>query len=440
VQKGLAHGTFGHLRAYLAYVTGRQTSKGSSGARLATNSSNGKSRNKKRNRLIVLAASAAALVLVIAGASAALRPNRTIDPDKIATVERGDIARSVVATGKIEPLAKVEVKSKASGIVEKILVDEGQHVKAGQVLVELDKEQLRSAVAEASANLEAAQSALQAAQASYQKNLVDAEGPDVPFLKKDMDRAHDLYHQGLIALNVMQDAEKNYQLALNKQVSAQRNADMSKAQVAQAKAQIAQSKAALDNAQENLRYATITSPIEGQVLSKDVEVGDAVSSILVLGSQATLVMTLGDTSEVYVKGKVDESDIGKVYLGQAARIVVESFKDKTFQGKVTKMAPLGVEKDNVTTFEVRVSIQNSTGELRANMSANAEIILEEKKSVLLTPEGALIFDRARNAAVEVPDLKADTGRRKVAVKIGISNGVKAEIASGLNEGQKVILQ
>jgi len=165
-----------------------------------------------------------------------------------------------------------------------------------------------------------------------------------------------------------------------------------------------------------------------------------VSSILVLGSQATLVMTLGDTSEVYVKGKVDESDIGKVYLGQAARIVVESFKDKTFQGKVTKMAPLGVEKDNVTTFEVRVSIQNSTGELRANMSANAEIILEEKKSVLLTPEGALIFDRARNAAVEVPDLKADTGRRKVAVKIGISNGVKAEIASGLNEGQKVILQ
>jgi HlyD family secretion protein len=379
-------------------------------------------------------------VLVIAGASAALRPNRTIDPDKIATVERGDIARSVVATGKIEPLAKVEVKSKASGIVEKILVDEGQHVKAGQVLVELDKEQLRSAVAEASANLEAAQSALQAAQASYQKNLVDAEGPDVPFLKKDMDRAHDLYHQGLIALNVMQDAEKNYQLALNKQVSAQRNADMSKAQVAQAKAQIAQSKAALDNAQENLRYATITSPIEGQVLSKDVEVGDAVSSILVLGSQATLVMTLGDTSEVYVKGKVDESDIGKVYLGQAARIVVESFKDKTFQGKVTKMAPLGVEKDNVTTFEVRVSIQNSTGELRANMSANAEIILEEKKSVLLTPEGALIFDRARNAAVEVPDLKADTGRRKVAVKIGISNGVKAEIASGLNEGQKVILQ
>ena len=405
-----------------------------------TNAGNGKAKRRKRGKLILFASLAAALGVVIVGVAAALRPSRTIDPDKLATIERSDIARSVVATGKIEPLTKVEVKSKASGIVEKILVDAGQPVKQGQVLAELDKEQLRAAVAEASANLEAAQAALQAAEASYQKNLVDAEGPDVPFLKKDMDRAHDLYTQGLIALNVMQDAEKNYQLALNRQVSAERNAEMSKAQVAQAKAQIAQAKAALDNAEENLHYATITSPIDGEVLSKDVEVGDAVSSILVLGSQATLVMTLGDTSEVYVRGKVDESDIGKVFLGQTARIVVESFKDKAFQGKVTKISPLGVEKDNVTTFEVRVSIQNSSGELRANMSANAEILLEEKKGVLLLPEGALLFDKDKSASVEIPDPKADTGRRKIAVKVGISNGVKAEILSGLYEGQKVIVQ
>jgi len=407
---------------------------------LSTNGSNGKNGRKKRKRLILFGSLAVVLGLVIVGAAAALRPNRTIDPDKLATVERSDIARSVVATGTIEPLTKVEVKSKASGIVEKILVDAGQHVKEGQVLAELDKEQLRAAVEEETANLQVAQAALQASEAAYQKNLVDAEGPDVPFLKKDMDRAHDLYNQGLIALNVMQDAEKNYQLALNKQLSAQRNAEMSRAQVAQAKAQIAQAKAALENAQENLNYATITSPIDGEVLSKDVEVGDAVSSILVLGSQATLVMTLGDTSEVYVKGKVDESDIGRVFLGQNARIVVESFKDKTFQGKVTKIAPLGVEKDNVTTFEVRVSIQNSTGELRANMSANAEIILEEKKGVLVAPEGALVFDKDKNASVEIPDPKADTGRKKVAVRVGISNGVKAEILSGLDQGQKVILQ
>jgi HlyD family secretion protein len=400
----------------------------------------GKNGRKQRKRWIFLGGGAVALVLVVVVASAALRPNHAIDPDKLATVERGDIARSVVATGKIEPLTKVEVKSKASGIVEKLLVDAGDRVKAGQVLAELDKEQLQAAVGEARANLEAAEATKQGAEASYQKNLVDAQGPDVPFLKSDMDRAHESYKQGLIALNAMQDAEKNYQLALNRQMSAQRNVQVSKAEVAQAEAQIAQAKAALDNANENLQYATIVSPIDGEVLSRDVEVGDAVSSILVLGSQATLVMTLGDTSEVYVKGKVDEADIGKVYLGQQARIIVESFKDKTFQGRVTKIAPLGEEKDNVTTFEVRVSIVNAKGELRANMSANAEIILDEKKNVLLIPEGAVIFDKDKNTLVEAPDPKSDTGRRRVAVKLGISNGVKAEVVSGLSQDQQVVLQ
>ena len=404
------------------------------------NGKNGKANRKRRKRLIVLGSIGLALLVLIVVVTSALRPSKTIDPDKLAAVERGDIARSVVATGKIEPLTKVEVKSKASGIVERIYVDAGDRVKMGQVLADLDKEQLRANVDESKANLEAAKAAQLASEAAYQKNLVDAEGPDVPFLKQDMDRAHDLFKQGLIAQNVMQDAEKNYQLALNKQMSAQRSAQMSKAQVAQAKAQVAQAKAALSNAEENLRYSTVTSPIEGVVLSKDVEVGDAVSSILVLGSQATLVMTLGDTKEVYVRGKVDEADIGKVYLGQAARIVVESFKDKTFQGKVTKISPLGVEKDNVTTFEVRVSISNATGELRANMSANAEIILEERKNVLLIPESAAIFDKNKSTSVEILDPKADNGRKKVAVKLGISNGVKAEVTSGLAEGQKVILQ
>ncbi|MGA8014119.1 MAG: efflux RND transporter periplasmic adaptor subunit [Candidatus Acidiferrales bacterium] len=407
---------------------------------MSTNGGNGKNGRKKRKRWIVLGSVTLGLVAVIVIATTALRPTHTIEPDKLAAVEHGDIARSVVATGKIEPLTKVEVKSKASGIVERIYLDAGDKVKTGQVLADLDKEQLQASVAESRANLEAAEAAQQAAEASYRKNLVDAEGPDVPFLKNDVDRAHDLYKQGLIALNVMQDAEKNYQLGLNRQSSAVRAAQMSKAQVSQSKAQVAQAKAALDNAEENLRYSTITSPMNGVVLSKDVEVGDAVSSILVLGSQATLVMTLGDTSEVYVRGKVDEADIGKVYLGQEARIVVESFKDKKFEGRVTTIAPLGQEKDNVTTFEVRVSIQNPGGELRANMSANAEIILEEKKSVLLIPEGAVIFDKDKNASVEIADPSGTDGRKKLAVKLGITNGVKAEVLSGLNEGQKVILQ
>ena len=126
---------------------------------------------------------------------------------------------------------------------------------------------------------------------------------------------------------------------------------------------VAQAQATLDRAEENLKNSTIVSPMDGIVLSRDVEVGDAVSSILVLGSTATLVMTEGDINQVYVQGKVDEADIAHVYMSQPARIKVESFRDRVFQGKVTKIAPLGVEKDNVTTFEVRVSIDNPGGEL-----------------------------------------------------------------------------
>jgi HlyD family secretion protein len=119
---------------------------------------------------------------------------------------------------------------------------------------------------------------------------------------------------------------------------------------------------------------------------------------------------------------------------------VESFKEKKFEGRVTKISPFGKEKDNVTTFEVRVSIDNPGGELKANMSANAEIIREEKKSVLLIPDSAVLYDKERKTSVEVPDRKGENGRRKVAVKIGISDGVKAEVLDGLQPGDKVVLQ
>ena len=396
--------------------------------------------NRKRRRWIILVSVVVLLGGGIIGIGAALRPNNQIDPSKIATVEKGDLAKSVVATGKIEPLAKVEVKSKASGIVKKIYVDYGETVKEGQVLAELDKEQLQSAVAGARANLLAAQAGLQSAEATHQRNVVDAMGPDLPFLKSTVERNRKAAAEGLVAASVVDDGEKAYQLALNKQLSAQRNVAVSKAEMAKARAQVAQFQAALASADQDLRNSTIVSPMNGLVLSRDVEVGDAVSSILVLGSQATLIMTLGDVSSVYVLGKVDQADIGKVYLGQPARIVVESFKDKKFVGEVTKISPMGVEKDNVTTFEVRVSIQNPGGELKANMSANAEIILEEKHNVLLIPEAAVVYDKDRKTILEVPDANEKTGRRKLSVKLGISNGVKTELQSGLKEGDKVILQ
>jgi len=396
---------------------------------------------KKRNRRILYVGIGVAVVLVaVGGLIAAARGGTKIDPSKLAKVERGDLAKSVVATGKVEPITKVEIKSKASGIVKKLLVDAGDRVKRGQVLAELDKEEIEAHVAQAKAQEEAAEASLRATEADMERAKVDAEGPDVPTLKRAYERAQGMAKEGVVSVSALDDAQRAYELAVNKQNVAKAQLQVLDAKIGQAQAQVAQDRANLKQLEEQYSYTTVESPIDGVVLSRDVEVGDAVSSILVLGSSATLIMTLGDISEVYVKGKVDESDIGKVYLGQPARIKVESFKDKTFNGKVTKISPMGVEKDNVTTFEVRVSINNPGGELKAAMTANAEIILEEHKNVLQIPEGSILYDKDKKASVEVPDPRGKEGKSKVAVNIGISNGAKTELLSGLKEGDQVVLQ
>ena len=401
---------------------------------------NGNGKKRRRKRITIISVVIVG-VLIFAGALIAFsRGGTKIDPNKLAKVERGDLAKSVVATGKVTPITKVEVKSKASGIVKKLYVEYGDRVKQGQLLAQLDKDEIQAQVDQSRAALQAAEANLASSQADYERAKVDAEGPDVPLLKRQYDRAMEMAKDGVVSASALDDADRNYKMALNKQNVAKAQVTVLNAKIAQSQAELARDRANLKQLEEQLSYTDVVSPIDGIVLSRDVEVGDAVSSILVLGSSATLVMTLGDTSEVYVKGKVDESDIGKVYLGQPARIKVESFKDKTFNGKVTKISPMGVEKDNVTTFEVRVSINNPGGELKAEMTANAEIILEEHKEVLQIPEGAIIYDKDKKSFVDIPDSRAKDGMKKIAVNIGISNGAKTEVLSGLKEGEEVVLQ
>ncbi len=401
---------------------------------------NGHNKKKRRKRIIIISSVVGVVLLFVGGLAAFSRGGTKIDPSKLAKVEKGDLAKSVVATGKVTPILKVEVKSKASGIVKKLLVDYGDTVKKGQLLAQLDKVEIEAQVEQSRAALLAAEANLSSSQADYERAKVDAEGPDVPLLKRQYDRNTEMAKDGVVSAQALDDADRNYKMALNKQNVAKAQMAVLKAKIAQSQAEKTRDQANLKQLEEQLSYTDITSPLDGIVLSRDVQMGDAVSSILVLGSGATLVMTLGDTSEVYVKGKVDESDIGKVYLGQPARIKVESFKDKTFFGKVTKISPMGVEKDNVTTFEVRVSINNPGGELKAEMTANAEIILEEHKNVLQIPEGAILYDKDKKASVEIPDSKAKDGKKKLAVNIGISNGAKTELLSGLKEGDQVVLQ
>jgi HlyD family secretion protein len=384
------------------------------------------------------------IVLVVAavlGMAVAARGNSTkLEPSQLATAERGDIARSVVATGKVQPITKVEVKSKASGIVTELNVDINDKVRQGQNVAQLDQIEILAQVDAQKANLNAAESNARAAAAAIEYDKVNAEAPDLPMYKNTYDRANQMAKDGVFSQQSLDDAQKNYLAAANTRDKNVAQISVDQSRLRQADAQTAQSLASLKQLEEQLSYTVIQSPMEGVILSRDVEKGDAVSSILVNGSTATLIMTIGDIRQVYVQGKVDESDIGKVYLGQPARIKVESFKDKTFLGKVTRIAPLGVEKDNVTTFEVRVSIDNPGGELKANMTANAEVILEEHKNSITVPEQAVIYDKDRNASVEVPDPAQKKGRRAVAIKAGISNGTRTEVLSGLNPGDTVILQ
>jgi HlyD family secretion protein len=380
--------------------------------------------------------------------------DKTIPPEKLAKVEQGSIAKSVAATGKIEPLSKVEIKSKASGIIKYLYVSAGDRVREGQLLVELDKETLEAQLREAKAFLNAAESKLQEMQsqektlrANLNKAQLEAESRDFDFMVAEYKRNQGLFAQGLVSKSDFDGIEQKM-----KSAEVARNALGATVKVREAeleqnertintmRAEVLQAQAQYERAEESLKYASIRSPLNGVVLSRELEVGDAVSSILQLGSNATLIMTLGDVQELYVKGKVDETDIGMVKVGQPVRVSVDAYKNRAFHGKVFRIAPMGVEKDNVTRFEVRVSIMNDLDLLKVAMSANAEIVLEEHHDVLIIPESAMIYNEKRETFVEVPDLSTPTGRRQVPIKTGLSNGARTELLAGLKLGDKVILQ
>src|SRR5438128_411065 len=303
-----------------------------------------------------------------------------VDPSKVAAAEVGTMVKSVVATGKVEPTTKVEIKSKANGIIKVLNVDIDRSVKAGDILVELDREQLAAALRGAEANLQAARASLEGAEAQLKKNIVEAEGPDAEFARRAYERAKNLFEQKLIAQSALDDAHSLLDVAENRKRAAQSQLAVSQAKVTEARAQVAQAKAAADRSAEDVANATIRAPIRGTVLTRDVELGSPVSSILNLGANATLVMTLGNIDRVFVRGKVDEADIGRVRLGQPARIRVETFKDKTFNGKVTQISPMGVV---------------------------------------------------------APGTK--TGRKKTPVKLGVGNGTKIQVIDGLKQGDRIVL-
>ena len=393
---------------------------------------------KRRSRLFITVGGAL-LILGVLAVTGVFRAAKPIPPEKIVTVERGDVARSVVARGKIEPLSSVGIKSKANGIIKALLVDAGESVTQGQILAELDKEDLEAAVREAKATRDAEEANVQAAIAAEAKARIETANPELEFTRRDYERAQGLFKEKIASQQQLDDAERAYQICRNRQQLLDATVETAAAQTQQARARAAAAKASLDRAGETLGYATIRAPISGIVLQRPTEVGDAVSSLLNLGSAASLIMILGDTSSVYIKGDVDEADIGKTELNQRVRTKVESYPNESFEGVVKRIAPMGKDQNNVTTFEVRVTISNPQGKLRVGMTANAEIVLEERKNVLLVPETALVYEKDKSTWVQLLAPGTKQGWRKAPVKIGISNGQRTQVTGGLKEGDKLVL-
>ena len=235
---------------------------------------------KKSRKWVYVALAAACVVLAGAyGLTTLNGASADVDPSRVATVERGTMVRSVVATGKVEPITKVEIKSKANGIIKVLHVDVDSVVDAGDVLVELDKDQLMAAMRGAEANLEAARAALEAADAQLKKSVVEAEGPDLEFARRAYERAKTLFAQSLIAQSALDDAHGLVEVADNRKRAGQSQLVVSEARMAEARAQVAQAKAAADRAAEDVANATIRAPIRGTVLSRDVEIGSPVLPI-----------------------------------------------------------------------------------------------------------------------------------------------------------------
>lgn len=356
----------------------------------------------------------------------------------------GNIVRGVIAVGRVEPRTRIDVKSKANGIIRKLYVDVADPVKAGQPIVELDREVLQPKVDEAEGSLQQAKGEVDSASGDLRRIEVEKSDPELAYASRNWDRAQRLFADHLVSEDERDLARDRFDKAQYRIRLLEAQAVSARAALSSAEGRVKEVQAQYELARQELLEATIVSPIEGIVLHRYLEEGDSVSSIRVAGGNATTIMTLGDLSELYVDGEVDEVDAGKIISQQrirpdlVARVSVESFKGRSFLGRVARIAPLGLEDSNgIVTFEVRIILQNPEKLLLANMTANSQIVLEEKKDVLLLTQGAVTTEREKRYVLVYDPATRRTQRK--AVVAGISDGSQVEIASGLDPGEKVVI-
>ena len=361
--------------------------------------------NKKKKLIICISVA----IAIIAAVTIFMRSNKR-QPITIiyetAKVERATISNSVTATGTIEPVNKVEVGTQVSGIINKIYVDYNSIVKKGQVIAELDKINLESELASAKANLASSKSELDYQETNY----------------KRMKALHD---KGFISDDDFDIADLSYKKA--------KEAYLVQLQTVQ-------------KAQTNLGYATITSPIDGVVLSKDVEEGQTVAASF---STPTLFTIARDLTDMQVVANVDEADIGNVRDGQRVTFTVDAFPDDTFEGRVKQVRQQGEEESNVVTYEVVISAPNNDLKLKPQLTANVNIYTEEIENVVSVPAKALRFSPSKEMMNDGEKIKDCNATNKLwikeanilkayPVKTGITNGIRTQILEGVKEGTAVI--
>lgn len=392
---------------------------------------------------------ALSLVLLVAVSGAAAfwwwrtngLPQNPIDLDRIVTIERKDLIRAVLATGRIEPLARIMVMSRASGIVKTLHVEAGDRVKVGQVLADLDPSQLVAQHQRNVGDLDSAIARVLGAKARLEEAKIKLVDPELEFARDREKRVRALFEASIENQDSLEDAivrRVNIEFRVQ-QIKA--SIPVLEAGIAQAEADEKSYRAEIDVSETALRETTILSSVDGIVLTRDKEVGDGVSSILTAGGNATAIMTLGDVSQMFVKAKVDEVDVGKITEGMPSLITVDAFRDDPpFKGRVVRIAPSGtVDNNGIVTFEVKVLVSDPEGKLRVDMTANTRFVLEARPQVLAIPQKALV--RTKSGTWEVQRIESDEPPivKTTVVKVGVSDGLASEVIDGLAEGDRVML-
>ncbi len=349
-----------------------------------------------------------AVVVIAAMASFLLSGNKKKEEVNFVTeaVASANIVNSITATGTIEPVTSVTVGTQVSGIVSKLYVDYNSVVKKGQVIAELDKTNLISELNTAKANLASAQSSLNYQSANYSRYAA-------------------LYKKGLVAGSDYDQARLTYQ---------------------QARDQVATARESVQKAQTNLGYATITSPIDGVVLSKSVEEGQTVAASF---STPELFTIAQDLTNMQVVADVDEADIGNVKVGECVSFTVDAYPDDTFTGQVKQVRQEATTTNNVVTYEVVISAPNVDMKLKPGLTANVTIYTQEIKDVLSVLSKALRYTPAKETVGDKKIKDVSNAKNKVwtiegnnvvahSVSVGMTDGAHTQILSGIKQGQQVI--